>query len=336
VSDQGVTALTVEEAMQLMREVALQLGASAQDAEIIARHLVDDELRGVVGMSRIFIVADEVERDGVPQTSPMEVIREGESFAMLDGGGHLGFVVAEHAAEIAISKATSSGIAVVGANNHRYSGTLAYYVEMAARRGLLSMAIASGSFMSVAPYAGREGRLDTNPIALGFPTNADPIVCDIATSAISGSEVYRRMATGDPLPEDVALDRAGRPTTDPRAALEGALLSWGGHRGSGLAVAIRLLAILCGVQPFPQRDDYSAFLIIAIDPSMFLLPQDFKDRAEEFARGIRATAPAEGRQAVRMPFDRSLLERERRRIEGISLSPPVYARLDSIRRRAAE
>jgi delta1-piperideine-2-carboxylate reductase len=330
-TQRSVVLLEVDEAVSLMRDVALSLGESAEDAEIIARHLVDDELRGVVGMSRIFIAADDLSRDGPRVIAPMEITNDAPAFAVLDGGGHLGFVVAERATEIAIAKAAANGIAVVGANNHRYSGTLAYYAEMAAGNDLVSLSIASGSFSSVAPYGGREGRLDTNPMAIGFPTNSDPIVWDIATSAISGSEVYRRLATGESLPDGVAIDSSGAPTREPRAALDGAFLSWGGHRGSGMAESIRLLSLLCGLAPFPERGDAFGFLIIAIDPSMLQPLQDFKDKAEEFARGIRATAPASGFDSVRMPFDRSLAERERRRKEGIPLAPAVHARLEKIR-----
>jgi delta1-piperideine-2-carboxylate reductase len=324
--------LTVEEALQLMRDVSASLGLSAEDGEVVAEHLVDDELRGVVGMSRIFIVADDVARHGAAKTSPMRLDNESASFAKLDGGAHLGFVVAEHATRLAISKAKSSGIAVVGADNHRFSGTLAYYVEMAARSDLVAMAVASGSFGSVAPYGGREGKLDTNPIAFGFPAEGEPIVWDIATSAISGSEVYKRLATGEPLPDGVAIGPQGRPTKDAREALEGAFLPWGGHRGSGLAMVVRLLAMLCGVEAFAEPGDEFAFLILAVDPSMLLPLDDFKDKAAQFARGIRATAPAEGTDEVRMPFDRSVRDRRRRREEGIELERAVYARLDSIRR----
>jgi Malate/L-lactate dehydrogenase len=117
-----------------------------------------------------------------------------------------------------------------------------------ARNRLIGVSIASGSFGSVAPYGAREGFLDTNPIAVGFPTIAEPIVWDIATSAISGSEVHRRLVTGQELPDGVALDPRGEPTRDPAEALAGANLPWGGHRGTGLAIVIRLLGLLSGVR----------------------------------------------------------------------------------------
>lgn len=320
------------EAVELMIGVAASLGISPEDGEIVARHLVDDELRDAVGMSRIFIVADEVARHGPQRSEPITVARESAITAAVDGGGHHGLVVAESATRLAISKAQKSGIAVVCANNHRFSGTLGYYTELVARNGLIGVAVASGSFGSVAPYGAREGRLDTNPIAVGFPTAAEPIVWDIATSAISGSEIYRRLVTGEELPEGVAVDAQGEPTRDPAEALAGAILPWGGHRGSGLAMVIRLLALLSGVAPFPAGNGEFAFLVIVIDPSLFLQPGEFERRADEFAAGIRAAQPAPGFSSVRVPFDRSIRVRAQRRQHGIEIARAVHDRLDSIRR----
>ncbi len=320
------------EALELMAGVAARLGMSPEDCEIVARHLVDDELRGAVGMSRIFIVADEVARHGPQRSEPITVARESEMTAVVNGGGRHGLVVAELATRLAISKAQRSSVAVVCANNHRNSGTLSYYTELVARNRLIGVSIASGSFGSVAPYGAREGLLDTNPIAVGFPTIAEPIVWDIATSAISGSEVYRRLVTGEELPEGVALDPRGEPTRDPAEALAGAILPWGGHRGSGLAIVIRLLGLLSGVAPFPAENGEFAFLVIVIDPSLFLRAGDFERRAAEFAVGIRAAQPAPGFSSVRVPFDRSIQVRAQRRRSGIEIARAVYERLDSIRR----
>ena len=320
------------EALELMAGVAARLGMSPGDCEIVARHLVDDELRGAVGMSRIFIVADEVARHGPQRSEPITVSRESGITAAVDGGGHHGLVVAEYATRLAITKARKSGIAVVCARNHRYSGTLGYYTELVARNGMIGISVASGSFGSVAPYGAREGRLDTNPIAVGFPTMTEPIVWDIATSAISGSEVYRRLVTGEQLPPAVALDSRGEATQDPADALAGAILPWGGHRGSGLAMVIRLLALLSGVAPFPADGGEFAFLVIVVDPSLFLPPGEFERGAAEFAAGIRATPPAPGFCAVRMPSDRSIQVRAQRRRDGIEIDRAVYERLDSIRR----
>jgi LDH2 family malate/lactate/ureidoglycolate dehydrogenase len=138
------------EALELMAGVAASLGMSAEDGEIVARHLVDDELHGAVGMSRIFIVADEVARHGPQRTEPITVARESDITAVVDGGGHHGLVVAESATRLAIAKAQKSGIAIVCARSHWYSGTLGYYIELVARNEMVGISVASGSFGSVA------------------------------------------------------------------------------------------------------------------------------------------------------------------------------------------
>jgi LDH2 family malate/lactate/ureidoglycolate dehydrogenase len=86
-------------------------------------------------------------------------------------------------------------------------------------------------------------------------------------------------------------------------------------------------------EALPESGDDFEFVIIARDPSKFLPLGIFKNRAEEFAAGMRTTAPVAGFGEVRMPFDRSLRKRKRRRVEGIQQPRVVYARLDSIRRR---
>jgi len=324
--------LTETEALELITAVAIRLGMSDDDAEIVARHLVDDELRAAVGMARIVIVADEVAKTGPAPVEPITVERDRPTSAVVHGGGHHGLVVAEFATRLAMSKAQASGLSVVCADQHRYSGTLGYYAELVARAGLVSIVAASGSFGSVAPFGARAGRLDTNPIALGFPTRGEPIVWDIATSAISGSEIHRRLLTGEELPDGVAVDVEGAPTRDPAMALAGAILPWGGHRGSGLAVAIRLLGLLSGAVPFPERGDSFAFFIAVIDPALFLPAAEFEAAAAQLAEGLRATPPAAGVAGVRVPFDRSLEERERRRQAGIPIDHALFDRLEAIRR----
>jgi LDH2 family malate/lactate/ureidoglycolate dehydrogenase len=306
--------------------VALSRGVSAEDARVMAEHYLDAELRGVVGMARLLWPRGQ--RGGSEQPSEQEITIERETphSALVNGGNHFGVVVAEKATSLAIAKARVSGIAVVAANNHHSSGLLAYHVERAARKDLIAMAVAATE-ARVVPYGGSEPRLGNNPIAFGFPTADEPIVWDITTSSISGAEHNRRAIAGELLPEGVAIDALGHPTRDPHAAqpeMGGALLAWGGHRGSGLAVVIQLIGLLCDIQPVPIKPGGFGFLIVAINPSVLLPVDDFKSRAAELAAIIRSTPPSHGFSSVRMPYDRSLRERELRAREGIVLSREIY------------
>ncbi len=141
---------------------------------------------------------------------------------------------------------------MVGASDTWYTGMLSYYAEMAAARGLVSIT-ASNASPWVAPHGATEGRLGTNPICFGFPSADDPVIFDIGTSAIIHAEVTLARRLGNDLPENVAFDRDGLPTRDPAAALAGAFAAWGGHKGSGLGIAVQLLGILAGSPPIPRR-----------------------------------------------------------------------------------
>ena len=317
------------------RELAIaalgRLGLDEQDAAITADHLVDAAARGLTfgGLPRILAIAERLAEHG-DERRPIHVVHETPQSALLDGGDNVGYVVAHRATTLAIDKARRHGIALVGANNTYYTGLFAYYVEMAARADLVGIAAGNGPAM-VAPHGAREARMGTNPIAFGFPSLGDPIIWDIGTSAIMQGEVMLHRRLGQPLPEGVALDPAGRPTTDPASALAGAIRTWGGHRGSGLAIVVQLLGILCGTPAIPVGLRDMGFLFLAISPCLLAPAQDFKERAAEFAAAVRGAAPEPGVDAVRMPFELSANERRRRRAEGIDVPDVVYQALIDLR-----
>jgi LDH2 family malate/lactate/ureidoglycolate dehydrogenase len=301
------------------------IGIDDESARIIAQHVLDAELRGHVGLSRIIPLAKQWARfRGERRT--VAIVQETGCSAVVDGGNQPGMVVAERATRICIAKARTAGMATVVANNHQYSGLLSYYVEKVAEEGLVGLAVATG-FPRVAPYGGRVARLGTNPLAFGFPTAEGPIVVDLATSSISGGELLRRAAANERLPSGAALDAAGRPTTNAVEAVGGVLVPWGGHRGSALAIAVQLLGVLCGMKPLPEGDDGWAFLMVGLSPVLFGPAGRFEALAAEFAESIRATPVAEGHEGIRMPFDRSRAERAVRRTRGVTLPAATYRQL---------
>lgn len=234
------------------------LGHDAADAGLIADHLIDCELRGLAygGLARAISIAERFERKG-DRRRPISILHQTPVSARLDGGDHIGYVVAHRATTLAIEKAEAAGIAMVGASDTWYTGMLSYYAEMAAARGLVSI-IASNASPWVAPHGATEGRLGTNPICFGFPSADAAIIFDIGTSAIIHAEVTLARRLGNDLPENVAFDHEGLPTRDPTAALAGAFATWGGHKGSGLAIAVQLLGILAGSPSIPGNSQASA------------------------------------------------------------------------------
>jgi len=287
------------------------LGHDASESELIADHLIDCELRGLAygGLARAISIAERFERTG-DHRRPIRVVHETPVSARLDGGDNLGYLVAHRATKLAIEKAEASGIAVVGASDTWYTGMLSYYAEMAAERGLVSM-IASNASPWVAPHGATEGRLGTNPICFGFPSADEPVILDIGTSAIIHAEVTLARRLGNDLPENVAFGPEGIPTRDPAAALAGAFATWGGHRGSGLAIVVQLLGILAGSPAIPPELEGFGYLIVTMRPDLMGPAEMFRENVSAFANSVRSARPVAGGAPVRMPFDRSRRERQR-------------------------
>jgi delta1-piperideine-2-carboxylate reductase len=315
--------LTIPEARQLAVRVMTVLGHDATGSTLIADHLIDCELRGLSygGLARAISIAERIQRQG-DRRRPIMRLHETPVSARLDGGDHIGYIVAHRATSLAIQKAHAAGIAVVGANDTWYTGMLSYYAEMAAGHGLVSM-IASNASPWVAPHGATEGRLGTNPMCFGFPSADQPIILDIGTSAIIHAEVTLARRLGNELPADVAFDRDGRPTRDPAAALAGAFATWGGHKGSGLAIVVQLLGILAGSPPIPPELAGFGYLIVAMRPDLMGPAETFRDNVSAFASAVRSARPATDGSLVRMPFDRSRQERERRLAENAIDVPDI-------------
>jgi len=323
--------LTVADARGLVDRAMRALGHERHEAALIADHLIDCELRGVHygGLPRALSIAERAARLGIGQR-PIRVEKDTPVSARLDGGDRIGYVVAHEATRIAIAKARTSGIAIVGANNTWYTGMLSYYAEMAAADGLATM-MASNASPWVAPHGSSEGRLGTNPICFGFPSADDPLIWDVGTSAIMHAEVMLADRLGEQLPDGVAYDAAGRPTSDPAAALNGAFAAWGGHKGSGLAIVVQILGGLAGAPFIPPDLAEFGFVIVALRPDLLTSEAEFKTGVTEFAAAIRAARPVDGGAPVRVPFDRSREERRRRlREDRIDVPDRVYSALAGI------
>lgn len=329
--------LRIREARSLVAAVMAALGHDAADAGLIADHLIDCELRGVSagGLARAISIAERLERTG-DRRRPIRILHETPVSARLDGGDHIGYVVAHRATSIAIEKAEAAGIAVVGANETWYTGMLSYYAEMAAGRGLVTM-IASNASPWVAPHGSTEGRFGTNPICFGFPSVDEPVIYDIGTSAIIHAEVTLARRLGKELPEGVAFDREGQPTRDPAAALAGAFAAWGGHRGSGLAIVVHLLGMLAGSAPIPPELAGFGYLVVSLRPDLLGPAETFRKNVAAYADAVRSARPLEGGPPVRMPFDRSRQERARRLSEdAIEVPEDLVAELRAILGEARE
>lgn len=321
-----MTTLTLAEARELAQAAMAACGHTADEAATIADHLMDCELRGLSygGLARCVSLVEHL-RNPATRREPMRLVRESGASAQIDGGNQVGYLVASHATDLAIAKARRNGVAVVGAARTWLTGMFSYYLERVTAAGFVGMIAGSGTQL-VAPHGGTEPRFCTNPIAFGFPSTGTPVIWDAGTSALTWAEVVLARRLGRPLPEGLAYSPQGQPTTDPSAALAGAITVWGGHRGSGLSMSIQLLGMLAGQVNSRVPLEDCGFFIQVIDPGLFGDAGEFRARVGEFAAELRATRPVDPAAPVRVPFERSAAERERRLAVGVIEVPDLVVK----------
>src|SRR5258708_10941358 len=243
--------LAVPAARALAERALAGLGCAAEEACIIADHVVDAALCGYEysGLAKILNIPEH--RRFKQPRYPMRVLRETDVSVLYDGGNSVGMLAMYHAAQAAIDKAAAHGFSVVGVTNSWMSGRSAYFVEMIARADLVAIHTASSS-ATVAPLGGLRPVLGTNPIAFAFPTAEGPLILDMGTSAFMATELQLRVRLGQALPQGVAIDRDGNPTRDPAEARAGDLLPFGraasGHKGVALGLIDQALGVLVGAE----------------------------------------------------------------------------------------
>jgi len=320
--------LTVAEARALGEAAMRGAGYDDDDAHILTDHVLDAALCGYEysGLPKLLNVVD------APQfrrpRSAVFVLRETGATALLDGGNNSGMIAAYRASEATIERASASGLAIVCLANTWMTGRSAYYCEMISRAGLVVIHTVA-SPPSVAPFGGTQRALGTNPIAFGFPTDGDPLVIDMGTSAFMGTDLQFRARMGTPIPEGVALGPNGHPTTDANAARRGALLPFGGpeggYKGFGLALAMDALgALAAGVR---QADDVSGYMFIAFKPDVFLAPEDYRREVARRIETIKATPRQIGVEEIRIPGERAYRTRARLLLEGIEIDRKIHTAL---------
>jgi LDH2 family malate/lactate/ureidoglycolate dehydrogenase len=318
ISDHRVR-LSATEAQTVAEEVLRKIGYDAEEARIIADHVVDAALCGYEysGLPKILNVAEH--RQLRQPRRPMRALRETSISALFDGGNNNGMVTMYRATQVAIAKAREHGMSVVGVNNSWVSGRSAHYVEMVARAGLVGIHSVSSRAHVAAP--GSVGAATgTNPIAFGFPTLQEPFVIDLGASAFMGTDLIFQERRGAVLPEGVAIDAQGLPTRDP--AKVATILPFGGYKGFALALAMQALGVLAGSG---RGDDKTyGYLIMAIKPDLMLPLDDFKRDTSDMLAKVKAAPRQPGVDEIRLPGERSSRERVRNLQKGIEIDRKIY------------
>jgi len=278
---------------------------------------------------------------GVNLEPDIRVVQERAAMALLDGDNGMGHLVMKRAAELAMEKARSAGVAWVGAQWSNHAGPASLYVRMMLPQDMLGLYFAVGNANHLPPWGGLEMLLSTNPIAAAIPAGEEPpIVLDMATTVAAYGKVKAKAARGETMPEGWMVDREGKPLTDPKRAAEGVLLPIGGYKGYGLALVVGLLAgTLNGAAMGRDVVDFNADAqtatntgqaVVAIDPSAFGDVGAFKAAVDKVIRDLRASERMPGVERILVPGEQSHAKIARQRVEGIAIAPGLMQTLDRL------
>jgi LDH2 family malate/lactate/ureidoglycolate dehydrogenase len=339
------------------KSVFTKLGVPDEDAAQAADVLAAADLRGIDshGVARLHTYFDLLSVGRINPRPALRVVRESASTATVDGDNGLGLVIGPKANAMAMDKAAEAGSGWVAVCNTNHYGIAGYYALRALERDLIGWAMTNSS-AGVAPLWGADRMLGTNPIAIAFPGKEEPaIVIDMATSAVAYGKIEIAHRAGKPIPTGWAIDREGRPTTDPRAMMDGGALlplgserERGGHKGYSLGLMVEVLcAALSGANWGPFAPPFAISQVIptksvgkgighffgAMRIDAFRDPDEFKAQIDQMVRTLRATRPAPGTSGPLVPGDpERLAEVERTRV-GVPLVPAVVGELLDISRR---
>ena len=329
---------TADEVHELIKDVLLAVGADERNADCVAEHLVSANLSGVDthGINMLPRYVKAIKAGYIDPTALPEITSETPTSARVASNGTFGQVAAKFALEVGIEKATRENVAVIALTHAHHIGRLGHYTEYTASVEMISM-ICAGGFSEVdpiaVPFGGRKRVLHTNPISMGFPTNEEPpLVFDYATTASSRVKVVYAQQRNQPIPLDWVVDRDGNPTTNPDDFLQGGgLAPFGEHKGFALMMAVEYLSrIFTHAERFSTQgwvgpsDSCAGVAMVVFRADLFDPVGNYKDKADELVRRVRAVPPAPGFKEVLVPGDMEHRTRCKRKREGIPIPDDIW------------
>ncbi len=312
-------------------------GMSESDARTTAEVLVGTDLLGVHthGTKLLRGYLKRMQAGGLNPKAVPEIVTEGPAWAVVDGHSGMAMVTSTMAMETAIRKAQTMGLAYVGVRNSCHFGAAGAYALMAAKNGLIGLAMSNDVPSMTVPGA-RSHVLGTNPFAIAIPAGSEkPFLLDIAMSTVAGSKVYQAVSQGKPIPNNWIVDQDGLPTTDgscyPHSA---SMLPMSGHKGYGLAMMVETLSgLLTGGRCrweivswiFEKHDQPTGHChaFFAIDPGVMGPADTFKSRMDQMIRDIRNAPKAKGSDRIYLPGEMEWERYEKAKKEGILLPEDV-------------
>ncbi|HVB96746.1 MAG TPA: Ldh family oxidoreductase [Chloroflexota bacterium] len=328
----------------LVEAIFQRCNMTESNATRLADSLVFADRRGVHshGVLRVPEYVRKLMTDGVDPLGEPRTVQDNGICLVVDGGNSMGQIGAHYAMEQAIFRARESGLAAAAIRGSNHCGSLAYFAMQALPEGMIGIAT-TNALPTMAPWGGAEPILGINPVAIAVPARSEfPVVYDAAFSASSHGKIRIYQQRGETLPDGWALDRDGKPTTDPAAAILGLLMPIGDFKGTALATIMGILSsLLSGASfgtelgnmtdgPRPGQDGH---FVLALRISAFVDLDVFRSRVDRIVQEIHECRRAPGVDRIFAPGEREALTEIAYARDGI---PLTEATLRDLRRTASE
>jgi (2R)-3-sulfolactate dehydrogenase (NADP+) len=330
-----MTTLSLMAARELCRSVLQAATVTPANADAVARALAAAEADGLAshGLSRLPAYADQAKAGKVDGGAVAALTEAAPGALNVDARCGFAFPAIAAGLKRAAEMVRASGTVAVSVGNSHHFGVAAYHIEPLADQGLVALAFGN-SPAAIAPWGGTKPIFGTNPIAFACPCpGRAPLVIDLSLSKVARGRIMVAAQKGEPIPDGWALDADGRPTTDAKAALGGAMIAMGDAKGTALVLMVELLAAALSASQFGY--EASSFFdakggpprvgqfFLVLDPARFA-GAAFATRVGDLVAAILAQPGA------RLPGDRRLAARAKAAAQGIAISDDLHA--DLVRR----
>ena len=303
--------MKIKKLKNIINKIFVSHGVTKKHASICSEAIINAELVGAPshGLSRLKMYCDRIKSKLINPKPKIKIKKISQSIAHIDANNGIGFVAADLAIKTAIKNAKKTGIGLVGVKNSGHYGLSGYYAEQAVKHNLIAFCFTNAP-PAIAPHGSKKSLFGTNPICFATPTSSKvPFILDTSVSVINRGKIRVAARTGKKIPQGVALDKFGKPTTDAKKALSGVQLPIAGFKGSGLAWMVDILSgvLTGGNHGGKVRDPFDDFsgpqnighLFLVMKPNLFV--GNYSQRIKENIKRIKKLPKLKGVKKIYYP-----------------------------------
>jgi len=319
-------------------QLLLKKGVAGDKAAYLAQTVVMTEAFGIHTHGIVlFGYWDRTVGKEVDPAAEPEVVKEAPSTALIDGKGGFAQLALKLAKESAVEKGKANGIAMVAGRNMSWLGALGPQILSLSQAGFFAQLWAqTNTCKDCAPWGGIDAKFSTNPVALTFPTGSLPMLSDFSTAAISMGKTRAMARKGEAAPEDLFMDKDGRPAPDPGVVNEGgSILFTGGehygYRGYALSLwAEALTAMAGGSANNPEKPSSQCFNLTVIDPGAFASADYYYSEMNRFLAHVKNSRLRPGFDAILLPGERAQKAAQEAQSRGVFVEDATLEMLSEV------